>query len=697
MKTRKGRRLLSGKQTVFSIRDTGYKSTDYAVAELIDNSVQADCKRVLIVLITEPKTGGQRAVENVSEIIVIDDGDGMDEKLLFNCLAFGESGRFDDRSGIGRFGMGLSQASVSQGRRVDVWSFQKTRPSESGHVYIDLNEIEASSSSELDVLEPTFPGDAGHQPLPEWIDHLYQTAGMKSTKRGGVDVRSGTVVRWSELDRLRWVRANSIKEHTERTLGRIYRRFLINGHSKRRVHIQLAIVTRANLESGKSDTLNFIDMRPTDPLFLLRPNESTLEFWERAPVESEKADQLVKVRHVPMFRPYPSAPGPLPSSVGDDPATPVLLIDKPKTFTVKARPDSANSKLRGKSFPVEVRATLTRTDAQPGRNAGSATHQGVVARDQAGISIMRADRELCIETTLANEATDRWWGIEVSFGAELDEVFGVTNNKQEVPYFTQALRMCRELPNTSVNDAIEQGLFDEDHPICDLWPIAQHVLATRNAMSSERKADKSSAEKTTTKKQPGVVAGLSKQKAAHPEILPPSQGAKEFGEAHPDPGEQSEVIKKELKTKHGDHLTDEQIDAIVALRDNKFIVQVHEKHVPESDAVFWPEETGDLSIAWINTAHPAHTRLLTPLRVTDDKLLSMPQDDLRKLAAVGADAVGMLILMWCEMEIDDSSNSRYTFKEIREKWGHVIKKVLIGTDLAIGEDLLSSLEDSDED
>jgi hypothetical protein len=93
MTTRKGRRLLSGKQTVFSIRDTGYKSTDYAVAELIDNSLQAKSDTVLIVLITDRKTGGQRAVDHVTEILVIDDGDGMDEQLLFDCLAFGESGR----------------------------------------------------------------------------------------------------------------------------------------------------------------------------------------------------------------------------------------------------------------------------------------------------------------------------------------------------------------------------------------------------------------------------------------------------------------------------------------------------------------------------------------------------------------------------------------------------------------------------
>jgi Histidine kinase-, DNA gyrase B-, and HSP90-like ATPase len=693
--TRKGRRLLSGKQTVFSIRDTGYKSTDYAVAELIDNSIQAEADTVLVVLVTEPKTGGQRAVENVAEIVVIDDGTGMPEQLLFDCLAFGESGRFDDRSGIGRFGMGLSQASVSQGRRVDVWSFQQTRPCEAGHVYLDLDEIEASSGSELDVLEPTVPGDPDHEPLPEWIDPLYAVAGMGTEKKDGVDVRSGTIVRWSKLDRLRWVRASAIRSHTELTLGRIYRRFLTDGFSARRVHLRLAIVSRAALDKEKAAALEFTEMRPTDPLFLLRPVDSTLVYWERAPVPGEKAAGLVRVHNVPMSRPFPAGHGTLPDAVTDPPDTPALHADA-RRFPVKARPDSANSGLKGKSFDVEVRASMARIDAQPGRNPGRDTHQGRIARDQAGISIMRANRELCIEGTLAAEATDRWWGLEVSFGAELDEVFGVTNNKQDVPYFTQALRMCREQPGVSVQKAIEQGFFDEAHPISDLWAVAQYVLAQRNSMAAERKADKSTSDKSNTKKQPGVVAGVSRQKVIHPEILPPSESAKKFEEAHPDQAQQSELIREELRAKHGNHLTNEQIDAIVELRDANFVVQVHEKFVPETDAVFWPEETGNLNIAWINTAHPAHERLLTPLRVTDDKLRAMSIEELRALAAMGADAVGMLILMWCEMEIDDP-NGRHTLKQARERWGSFIKSILADTDITIGEDLLATFDDDDDD
>ena len=34
-----------------------------------------------------------------------------------------------------------------------------------------------------------------------------------------------------------------------------------------------------------------------------------------------------------------------------------------------------------------------------------------------------------------SDPRDRWWGIEVMFDPELDDVFGVTNNKQAATYF----------------------------------------------------------------------------------------------------------------------------------------------------------------------------------------------------------------------------------------------------------------------
>src|SRR5262245_34093538 len=90
-------------------RDTGYRSSAAAVAELVDNAIQAKAKKVRVFV---------REVTDELEVAVLDDGTGMDTATLRRALQFGGSMRFGDRNGLGRFGMGLPNASVSQARRV---------------------------------------------------------------------------------------------------------------------------------------------------------------------------------------------------------------------------------------------------------------------------------------------------------------------------------------------------------------------------------------------------------------------------------------------------------------------------------------------------------------------------------------------------------------------------------------------------
>ena len=73
-----------------------------AYAEAIDNSIQANATEVNIRFDTEKRRGNY---EHIKSIAFIDDGDGMDQDLIHNCLVLGYSSRFNDRSGIGRFGV----------------------------------------------------------------------------------------------------------------------------------------------------------------------------------------------------------------------------------------------------------------------------------------------------------------------------------------------------------------------------------------------------------------------------------------------------------------------------------------------------------------------------------------------------------------------------------------------------------------
>src|SRR5713101_1846319 len=116
-------------------RDSGYKGTSSAISELVDNSIQAGATHIAISVTASTSEEEGKAVE----ISVLDNGSGMDPFTLRQALRFGGSSRFGDRSGLGRYGMGLPNASLSQARRVTVYSWQA--PGEGCAVYLDVDEV----------------------------------------------------------------------------------------------------------------------------------------------------------------------------------------------------------------------------------------------------------------------------------------------------------------------------------------------------------------------------------------------------------------------------------------------------------------------------------------------------------------------------------------------------------------------------
>src|SRR5687768_1996281 len=116
--------------SIKAFRDNGYKDAAHALAELIDNSIQAGddlpgMTEVEVLCVDRVEFVEERRRRRVFEIAVLDNACGMDADILQRALQFGNGTRLDGerQEGIGRFGMGLPNASISQCRRVDVWSW----------------------------------------------------------------------------------------------------------------------------------------------------------------------------------------------------------------------------------------------------------------------------------------------------------------------------------------------------------------------------------------------------------------------------------------------------------------------------------------------------------------------------------------------------------------------------------------------
>ena len=82
---------------VRAMRDSGYRNTAYALAELIDNSIQANARNIDVICIERKELVNERESRRISAIGVIDNGDGMQSEVLRLALQFGNGTHLKDR------------------------------------------------------------------------------------------------------------------------------------------------------------------------------------------------------------------------------------------------------------------------------------------------------------------------------------------------------------------------------------------------------------------------------------------------------------------------------------------------------------------------------------------------------------------------------------------------------------------------
>ena len=160
----------SASRLTTSLRDIGYDFVS-AVADLVDNSISAGAERVDIEMCFE---GAQ------SHVIVADDGIGMTEHELTEALRFGTRREYESDE-LGRYGLGLKTASLSQCRRVTVLTRRAPVYRKIAVRTLDLDHIVTTDRWELTEI----PDDTRAFRAFEWLDRS-----------------PGTVVVWEGLDRI---------------------------------------------------------------------------------------------------------------------------------------------------------------------------------------------------------------------------------------------------------------------------------------------------------------------------------------------------------------------------------------------------------------------------------------------------------------------------------------------------------------
>ncbi|EYD75304.1 hypothetical protein Rumeso_03128 [Rubellimicrobium mesophilum DSM 19309] len=351
-------------QALLALRDSGF-SLPAALAEVVDNSIEAKARNIEVTL---HEAVGRSGKGHVDYITIVDDGIGMPRKDLAKYLVIGFSTRWMRKDTIGKYGVGAKLAALNFGRCIDVWSRQDGK-SPWLHVSMDLTAMdEAEKRGESDAVTIAPPDDT--PPLEEWVP---------KPPKG-----SGTVVVWSDVDRLEAGRAHDnfdgLVREARRELARIFREF-INGGVKLKV--------------------NGYVLAAADPLFQMSGSFADVILAEEA-----KKNKRAVLDHYP----------------------PKLVIADREEIYIKDADASAY-------LTVTVApAAVLRERGKGGDDLARSLH---INEAQGLISFVRFKREISYTIVprmfpSGIRESDRFIGIEVSFDPDLDEYFGVRNVKHGV-------------------------------------------------------------------------------------------------------------------------------------------------------------------------------------------------------------------------------------------------------------------------
>lgn len=542
-------RFLSAETVIESLRDNGYNNTAYALAELIDNSLQAKATRVEVGFIEEQQE--TRKNYTVSEISLWDNGVGMDLYTLRVAMQFGGGTHRKDAGGMGKFGMGLPNSSISQCKRVDVWSWQAG--GEPHHTYLDVDEMKSGALEEVPV------------PTAKAIPTKYEKAFF--TKKP----ESGSLIIWSKLDRLSWKTGKSIYRHCEHLVGRMYRNFISDDN------IKIESITYRKSADDRLDVYDKETFKANDPMYL-KKNTSLPELPGSYKNEAffEKMDEeVISVEYI-------DADG-IPKR--DDVTVTTSMVKK--NISNRILKDTIG-KLGGTTW-------------------------GKHCSKNVGVSIVRANRELVLRdsflTSALRESKGRFIGIEVSFPPTLDAVFGVTNNKQDairlIPYemktiFTQAgfdseQEYLRDLEENS--DSLLQVL----KVVAVIKKQVSALTKSLDTINVDGKAVKGEEPKTVSE----GAASKATQGSAHRE----THGHKTKEEA---PKElKKEDVVDHLKKAGGmsDEEAEEKAERLI-LTGNRFLI---EDVARDSEAFFDVSTSKGLTLVLFNTNHIFYQKLVSKL------------------------------------------------------------------------------------
>ena len=363
--------LFLGQTFINSLRDVGYESTTSALCEHVDNAIQAAATEIRVYFCQS----GQRGEYSI-DALVYDNGQGMEPHVLQVAMSFGGSMYYDNREGIGRFGVGMKTAALSMAPAVEVYSW--TEPSAIYTMTLDAREISTKMANLLELPEPqlqdALPSNVAEimtKPMAYPRAHLDQDL-ITDSEDELLDHmgKSGTLVFIPDCDRLTYKKSQSLVDHAVKEMARVY---------------------RVQLSAGLRLFVNNRRVEPFDPTYWNEKARHT-----RVEGLNQKRSRLI---------------------------TSWSEIQVP---IAENSNQTAPVSVRLYMLPIEDWHDLPRKTLK----------NDLQVFERRTVSFMRNDREVFSGTVRELTGTihtdSDWLRLQIDFSGELDEAFGVAMNKQGV-------------------------------------------------------------------------------------------------------------------------------------------------------------------------------------------------------------------------------------------------------------------------
>jgi hypothetical protein len=338
-----------------------------------------------------------------------------------------------------------------------------------------------------------------------------------------------------------------------------------------------------------------------------------------------------------------------------------------------------NIHYKGNDHKVYVRYSVAKEEARRSKNgnpSGSMEH-GKHAGENIGVSVVRSGRELDLDSSWAigYDPRERWWGVEVEFPSTLDEVFGVTNNKQYAVNFKELGSM--DIATVVRDSGLTVGAYKEEllenNDLKGLLieiaiDIENQLSIIRNFIKTQaKKLEKT--DKSTRHGETGTATDFDGEIKATEKTDKRKESGKTGTSDIDESGKTDEEKLIDLETSLKEDDVADAAEIAEMLIKSKIKYQFIDKSF-DGNAFFSVSPVAGKIIIKLNNTHPAYHKFVEVLK--DDISDELEKDELLERLKTAQYGLKLILMAWARYEDEQPDGPLKTVvKNARQDWGRI--------------------------